>query len=99
MTITLAVGQAIPWPPAPMGIAQIAELRRRRVMLVYPFKNGRIAHPLVSVDDLARLLEHSPLLFALNNPFNRAVRGRTRTYALTPPAKPAPVSEGGVDEE
>ena len=78
-TLTLSVGQAVPWPPAPLGIAQVADLRRSRVRLCYPSKNGRMRYPVVRVADLAK---HGALLFDLSNPFNRGVLPRSRTFPI-----------------
>jgi len=61
-----------------MGIAQICELRRSRVRICYPCKNGRIRQPIVSAAKLMR----EPLLIPMENPFNRAVLPRERTFNL-----------------
>lgn len=78
-SVTLHIGQAVAWPSAPMGVAQIAELRTRRVRICYPCKNGRIRQPVVAIATILR----QPLLFQLSNPFDRAiVKGSSRTYTL-----------------
>jgi hypothetical protein len=77
-TITLARGQAVAWRASPNGIAQIEELRRKRVRLVYRTKRGTYRRPVV---DVARAVADQ-LLFDLHNPFNRADVSRSRTYRL-----------------
>lgn len=79
-SVTFRIGQAVSWRSAPMGLAQICELRRRRVRICYPCKNGRIRSPIVSIAALLR----EPLLIPLENPFNRALlpRPRERTFEL-----------------
>lgn len=84
-SITFSIGQVVPWPAAPMGFAQVADLRRTKVQLCYPFKNGRIARPTVTADALAKLQDCAPLMFALHNPFNRGVIHRQKIFQLTPP--------------
>ncbi|MGB7158153.1 MAG: hypothetical protein WBD40_08815 [Tepidisphaeraceae bacterium] len=90
--IKFQVGQAVPWPAAPMGIAQVEELRRTTVRLCYPCKTGRVRHPIVRADKLARL---GRLLLKLDNPFSRGVIQREKIFKLPPPP---PLSDGGVDE-
>lgn len=95
-TITLRVGQVVPWPAAPMGFAQISDLRRSRVTLCYPFKrSGRVARPVVRVDQVAKLLRDAPLLFPLHNPFDRGVLPREKSYKLPPPRNCHVLREGG----
>lgn len=67
-----------------MGIAQISELRPRRVRICYPCKNGRIRQPVVSIAMIAR----QPPVFNFNNVLNRAIVKRSaRTYPLNGGAK------------
>ena len=75
--VTLATGQVVPWPPAPLGWAQVVELRRTRVRLLYRCRTGRIRQPVTKAADLAELLakEQEPTL-PLTNPFGRAAMGR-----------------------
>lgn len=73
MTITLTIGQVVPWGPAPTGFAQICDLRRRKVGLCYPFKNSRVARPIVRAVDLHQLMTAHPVMFPTwQNPYNRA---------------------------
>jgi hypothetical protein len=88
--ITFSIGQAVYWPAAPMGIAQVEELRRTTVRLCYPCKSGRVRHPIVRADKLARL---GTLLLTLDNPFSRGVIPREKVFNLPPP--PA-IPEGRV---
>lgn len=76
--LVLHVGQAVAWPAAPMGIAQISELRRKKVRICYPCKNGRIRQPVVSVAEVHR----QQLLFAMHNPFDRGVVARSKEYVV-----------------
>ena len=66
------------WAPSPIGIAQVEELRRTRVRICYRRKNGRFRHPIVRISQIAR----EPLLFAIHNPFNRAVTTKEKTFTL-----------------
>ena len=54
-TVTFSIGQVVPWPPAPLGFAQVSDLYRTKVQLCYPFKNGRVARPVVRASRLAAL--------------------------------------------
>lgn len=87
--VTFSIGQVVPWPPAPMGMAQVSELRRSKVQLSYPFKNGRIARPLVNADKLAHLQQNLPLLFRLHNIYNRGIVPREKSFKLPPPVRSA----------
>lgn len=73
----LSVGTAVPWAPAPGGIAQVDDLLRRRVRLVYRCKNGRLRRPVVPA---SRLVDR--LLFNLHNPLDRGCPAKTRAYAV-----------------
>lgn len=57
-----------------MGFAQVCELRRKKVGLCYPFKNGRVARPIVRASELYELLRRPDVQqpFPFHNPFNRA---------------------------
>lgn len=68
-TVTFAVGQPVPWPKAPGGIAQVEDVMRRRVRLAYRARTGRWRFPVVRAAVLARLIEEqqAPLL-PLRNP-------------------------------
>lgn len=89
--ITLRLGQAVAWPKAFEGIAQVAELRRTRVRLVYLTKHRRTRHRTLSVAELAAIQARQPLLFDLpDNPFNRGVIPKTKTYPLPAPGRDQP---------
>ena len=80
--ICLQVGQAVAWAAAPGGIAQIEELRRRRVRLVYRCKNGKHRHPVIRVEQVAQL---PALLIPMVNPLDRGVLPRSKSYELSQP--------------
>jgi len=81
-SITLSLGQPVPWKPAADQIAQVCELRRRKVMLVYPCKNGLMRFPVVKPQRIAEALSTNPLI-PMHNPFNRAIRRpKEKVYAL-----------------
>jgi hypothetical protein len=73
VTIRLRIGQAVQWPPAPDGVAQIEEILRRRVRLVYRTRRGTLRHPLARPEHLMR----RPMLLEVHNPLGRAI-GRPR---------------------
>src|SRR4051812_30004580 len=90
--ITLRVGQPVPWPHAPNRLAQVEELLRVNVVIVYRTRKGRLRRPRVAAHHLAKLIErdraaggtdHSPLL-PIDNPLGRAARPREKTF---PPPK------------
>jgi hypothetical protein len=76
--VTLSIGQAVTWPPAPSGIAQIVDLRRTRVRIVYRTKHGRTRYANPRVRDLTI----APLLFEMHNPFDRGIYPRIKTYEV-----------------
>ncbi len=79
--ITFAKGDPVPWPPAPGGIAQIDDLRRTCVRLVYAARTGRLRFPVVAAAEVARLAAADPVL-PMANPMGRGVvrPGRAREY-------------------
>jgi hypothetical protein len=80
MTVaTFTTGQAVPWPAAPLGFAQVAELHRSRLVLTYN-RGRRVVHPVVSVSRIVRLARQRPLLLALDNPYGRGLVRKTKTY-------------------
>ena len=83
-TITIRIGQVVPWPSAPMGFAQVSDLRRKKVEICYPFKNGRIARPIVRVAELAMLMHREQVQqpFPFHNPFHRALRPKSKAYEV-----------------
>lgn len=97
-TITLAVGQVVYWPASPTGFAQIDDLRRSNVGLVYPVgRRGTVRRPLVPVGRLAALVTDCPLLFDLHNPFGRGCLRRTKTYRIPPPPKQQVPADSAVE--
>jgi hypothetical protein len=84
--ITLHLGQPIEWPAAPLGIAQVDELRRVNVRILYACKTGRILRPIVHPSDIARhqgRLPQPPLFAAIENPFNCGILHRKeKTYTI-----------------
>jgi hypothetical protein len=81
--ISITLGQAIHWAPAASAVAQVVELRRRKVRICYPCKNGRLRFPVVSVDRVAKSIETTPLLPVMHNPFGRAIRRQQiRTFEI-----------------
>ncbi len=90
-SITLRVGQVIPWPAAPMGMAQITELRRSKVRIVYPHKHGRrrsVAQPIVAAAKVAELLTNSPLIFQMENLYQRGVVPRSKVFQISRKSPP-----------
>lgn len=82
--IELSLGQDVPWPASPGGIAQIVELLRTNVRLHYRSQRGRPRFATTSARRVAELLVWQPLLLPASNRFGRAIRRpRNKTYALT----------------
>ena len=82
-SITLHLGQAVPFPHAPDGIGQIGELRRRRIIVLY-LRKGRICRRLVSVSTVAEWICRTPLLLPAENLLDRGIRRpvESRTYLI-----------------
>lgn len=57
--VAFSVGQPVAWPPAPLGAAQVEELRRSCVRLVYRCDTGTLRRPVVPAAELAKL-QRSP---------------------------------------
>jgi hypothetical protein len=74
----LRVGQAVPWSPAPDRFAQIVELRRTRIRLFYKTRNGFPRFATVA----ARRVVQEQMLFELDNPFDRAVMTKQKTFEV-----------------
>jgi hypothetical protein len=79
MTITLHRTQVISWPDAPGGIAQIDELRRTRVRIVYP-RNGKLCRPIVKASAIADAMLNPTL--PIRNPLERAEVKHEKTYKI-----------------
>lgn len=74
--VTFTVGQAVPWPAAPDGVAQVEELCRVNVVLLYP-RGARLCRRRVRAAELARLCTAAPLLPGVpDNPFCRGIARR-----------------------
>jgi hypothetical protein len=78
MTITLTTGQPIRWKPSASGIAQIDELRRSCVRVVYRTKRGTLRFRVVHVSKL-----NFGDVLPFPDPFNRGSSGLyTKTFTL-----------------
>lgn len=77
-TVTLTVGQAVPWKPYPSGFAQVEDLRRTNVRIGYRTKKGTWRHRTVPVSVVAL----GQLLFQMDNPYNRGLITRQRRYEV-----------------
>ena len=82
MTVTLQIGQVVPWGHAPMGLAQICDLRRRNVTLCYPNSRGNIRRPSIRARDLYQIMLTQPLLLNLHNVYDRGCPNKTRKYIV-----------------
>jgi hypothetical protein len=84
--VTFHVRQAVAWPFAPLGIAQIEELRRRTVRLWYRCRTGTERRPIVNAEKLAAVQaeQRSPIL-PIKDPFARGALPREKTYAISAP--------------
>ena len=87
--VEFTVGQAVPWPRAPDGVAQVEELLRTNVGILYA-RRGRLCRARVAAAELARACAAAPLLPGVpDNPFRRAVvvvagrRGRRRSKSFS----------------
>ena len=80
--MTLHVGQSVPWPTAPDGVAQVEELLRSNVGLLY-LRRGRLCRARVAAGRIARLIQLAPLLIQQDNLLQRAiVRKRQKSFEL-----------------
>lgn len=75
-TIKYSRGTSVRWPPAPLGFAEVVELRRTCVRLYYITKSGRERQPIVSASRVEEIQRHPgddhQLPLPLFNFFNRA---------------------------
>lgn len=85
LIVTFAVGQAVSYPPAPDGLAQVDGLLRRRVDVIY-CRDGATCRRRVRAADLAVWQDTHPLLFTVFNPFARAVprTPAAKSYRVAP---------------
>jgi hypothetical protein len=77
-SVILAVGQLVPWIPSPTSFAQVAEVRRTCVRLVYVTKRGTILRPVVSVQRI--MDQRAPWPLPLVNPLSRGFVAKERTF-------------------
>ncbi len=77
------MGQLVCWPAAPEQLAQVAELRRSRVRIVYRTVSGRWRQPVVKAAALAAIQATAdPPPLPLHNPMGRGiVRRQEKTFA------------------
>ncbi len=80
-TVEMRLGQSVVWPPSPVGLAQVSELRRNKVRITYRCRSGRWRHPVVAVRKLVELTEKEPPL-PLVNLFGRGVLKKQKTFEL-----------------
>ena len=78
------MGQPIHWPAAPHGIAQVEQLGRMRVRLVYRTRTGRWRHPLVRVESIDFTTPPLPM----HNPLGRGCLARSKCYQVEIPVYP-----------
>lgn len=78
---TFTTGHTVPWPAAPLGWAQIVELRRTKVRLCYRCRNGRLRFPIIAARALAErtaAAQDPPL--PLFNPIGRGGMGKRKEF-------------------
>ena len=81
-TFKLQVGQMVPWPASPDGVAQVDDLHRTRVTILY-YRHGRLCRARPLAADLAALIRREPLLFTdPPNWFHRAALPRAKTFEV-----------------
>ena len=74
------LGQWVVWPRSPSGFAQVDELRRTRLALLY-HRGGRICRAIVRADRVAEQQRLQPTLFEMpDNPLGRGVLKREKRY-------------------
>jgi hypothetical protein len=81
--VSFEVGEAVPWPRAHGGIAQVEECLRKNVGLLWRDDRGRLRRERVNAGRLHRYRDHNPLLLPLEpNPYGRGVIPRRKVFAL-----------------
>lgn len=79
--MTFRIGQPVPSTRSPAGIAQVEDLLRTNVQLLWRDDAGRIRRERVNACRLARRLKAEPFLIPIpDNPFGRAVWPRCKTF-------------------
>lgn len=81
-TVTFRIGQTVVWTRAPSGLAQVEELRRKRMTLLYR-RGARICRCQARVTAVAALQRDCPTLFQMpENMLGRGVLKREKTYRI-----------------
>lgn len=80
---TFWTGQTIVWPKAPGGTAQIEDLRRTRVAILYR-RDRRICRAIVKAETIHRIQRFHQLLPGIAGPpdnlLNRGIIRRSKTF-------------------
>ncbi len=81
-SVTLQIGQMVPWPESPDGVAQVDDLHRTRVTILY-WRRGRLCRAQPRAAELATLIRRQPLLITEPpNVFQRAALPRAKTFEV-----------------
>lgn len=81
--ITFYVGQPVPWHQSPSGIAQVEDLLRSNVQLLWVDDAGRLRRRRVNVGKVNDYAERNPfLIFVPDNPYNRGIVRLEKTFEL-----------------
>ena len=80
--VTLYKGQMIHWPRAVGGYAQVDDLRRKKVRLVYRTKRGTLRFAIVAAVELAHRQTFMP---GVTNVLDRGLLPAAKTYEFPPP--------------
>lgn len=81
--VTFTTGQPVRWPPAPDQLAQIDELRRTTVRVLYATKTGRLRRPIVRAAELGQLQRDVPPVLPIHNLFGRGIlRRHSKSFAM-----------------
>lgn len=87
--IEFRAGQVVRWPLAPDGWAQVEDLRRTRLTLLYR-RRGRVCRVAVGAVRLWRVQQAYPLLPGFSdppdNPLDRGVMAKRKRFRLTLPS-------------
>jgi hypothetical protein len=80
-SVTFAIGQTVPWPHASGGIAQVEDLLRKNVGVLWLDEKGRVRRERVNAGRLADYANRNPLLLKLEpNPYGRGIVLRRKTF-------------------
>ena len=81
-SIELSLGQPVPFPHAPGGLAQVGDLLRSNVELLYE-RDGRVCRRRVPARSVAGWIRRTPLLPCVpHNPLGRGCLRRTKRFEL-----------------